>query len=73
VNPIGQKVIAKLVEQLGGVERASAELGITSSLLRLLAEGKVPVPDTLLLKAVSALEKTPDLSTKTPPQDPAST
>jgi hypothetical protein len=66
-------VMAKLVNQLGGVERASAELGITSSLVRLLAEGKVPVPDTLLLKAVSLLEETPDLSSRTPPQDPATT
>ena len=61
VNAIGQRVMAKLVDKRGGVERASAELGITASLLRLLAEGKVPVPDALLLKAVSLLDETPDV------------
>jgi hypothetical protein len=73
VNAIGQRVMAKLVDKLGGVERASTELGITASLLRLLAEGKVPVPDNLLLKAVSLLEETPELPSRTPPQDPATT
>ena len=58
MNAIGQRVIAKLIGELGGVDRAAAELGITAGLLRLLAEGKVPVPDTLLLKAVSLLEAT---------------
>jgi len=59
---IGQRVIAKVVNKLGGVDTAAATLGISASLLLCFLEGTRSVPDTLLLRAVDyVLDEFPEL------------
>jgi hypothetical protein len=55
MKKVGQKVLEQLVTKLGGPEQAARQLGVTSSLIQRFAEGQVPVPDSLMLKALDLL------------------
>jgi hypothetical protein len=57
---LGQEVLGRLVRKLGGPEAAAARLGISVTLLERFLKGALPVPDSILLKAVDdALEEPP--------------
>jgi DNA-binding transcriptional regulator YdaS (Cro superfamily) len=60
---IGQQVLEKVVQRLGGPQQAAARLGISPSLLDRFLEGTMAVPDAVLLKAV-------DLTLDSTPQEP---
>lgn len=49
---LGQEVLGRLVRKLGGPEAAAARLGISVTLLERFLKGALPVPDSILLKAV---------------------
>lgn len=52
IGSIGQRVMVRLVNKLGGVEKASQALGIPSTILLRFIEGRANVPDVVLLRAV---------------------
>jgi hypothetical protein len=54
IGSIGQRVLVKLINKLG-VEQTSRELGIRPGMLMRFIEGKSPVPDSVLLKAIDYL------------------
>ena len=57
---LGQEVLGRLVRKLGGPEAAAARLGISVTLLERFLKGALPVPDSILLKAVDdALDDPP--------------
>ena len=60
MGSIGQRVMVKVVNKLGGVRRAALELGISESILTRFIEGAMKVPDSVLLRAVDyVLEDVP--------------
>ena len=68
---LGQEVLGRLVRKLGGPEAAAARLGISVTLLERFLKGALPVPDSILLKAVDyAVDdpiSAPKRSAETPP------
>ncbi len=63
----GQSVIAKVVNKLGGIDAAAAQLAVSPSLLMRFVDGTLDVPDAILLKAVDyALEDLPQPPTAAP-------
>jgi hypothetical protein len=56
-NSVGQVVLQKVVEKLGGLEAAAAHLGFQASIVSRLLKGTVPVPDVILLRAVDVLDE----------------
>jgi hypothetical protein len=50
--PVGQAVLQKVVATLGGAAMAAECLGITPTLVSRFLDGKIPVPDGVLLRAV---------------------
>ena len=65
---LGQQLLERLVENLGGPHQAAARLGITDHLMRNLLSGVLPVSDSLLLKVVDLLEATPHVTSGAPPE-----
>jgi hypothetical protein len=49
---IGSRILAKVIQKLGGLEAAASHLQIHPALLRRFVEGHSPTPDHLLLRAV---------------------
>jgi len=68
VVTLGQQVLERLVEELGGPDQAAARLGITDTLVRHLLSGVLPVSDSLLLKIVDLLDATPQVTSGAPPE-----
>jgi hypothetical protein len=69
------QVLARVVEKLGGVEKAAVRLGISATLLDRILRGTIPLPDQLLLKAVDLLNdgvpvETPAVGKSPPPKGP---
>jgi hypothetical protein len=60
---VGQQILERVISKLGGEEAASLRLGLTRSLLQRMLDGKMPVPDSILLKAV-------DFALTTGPMEP---
>jgi hypothetical protein len=61
VMTLGQQVLERLVARLGGTDQAAKALGISDTLVQHLLSGRIPVPDSVLLKAVDCLsEPEPD-------------
>lgn len=58
----GQQVLDRVVAQLGSVEQAAIQLGVSPTLLQRLLKGQMPVPDQLLVKAMDLLESKPPKS-----------
>jgi plasmid maintenance system antidote protein VapI len=54
--PVGQAVLHKVVANLGSLYEAAVKLGIPPRTIRRFLEGKAPVPDTVLLRAVDVLD-----------------
>lgn len=52
IGSLGQRIMVKLVNKLGGVNAASRALGIGPGVIMQFIEGKRQVPDSILLKAV---------------------
>jgi hypothetical protein len=72
--PIGDQVLERLVEKLGGPAQAAVRLGITPTLMQHLLKGSMPVPDSLLLKAVDlVLDELPPTASLSPPKRPKAT
>jgi hypothetical protein len=70
IGSIGQRILVKVVNKLGGLEKASLELDIPSRILMRFIEGKVSVPDAILLRAMDhVLDET---SARVPPATPFS-
>jgi hypothetical protein len=65
---LGQQLLERLVEKLGGPDQAAARLGITDTLMRHLLSGALPVTDSILLKAVDALDAPPEFTSAVPPK-----
>ena len=65
VNPrsIGQRVLIKVVDKLGGLNEAALRWEIAPSLLHRFVTGTAEVPDLILLRAVDlVLEEVPVLT-----------
>ena len=66
--PIGQAVLQKVVDRLGGIGPASVRLGISASLIAKFLDGTIFVPDTVLLRAVDVvLDEQPSIPTGSQP------
>ena len=63
---LGQQLLKLLVAKLGGPDQAAVGLGITDTLMRHMLSGTLPVPDSVLLKAVDLVGSKQDLA---PPND----
>ena len=67
---VGQQVLAKAVEKLGGPDLAAARLGISATLIRRFLDGDLLLPDQILLKAVDlvfgAVEPVPAVLPESP-------
>ena len=50
--PVGQAVLLKVVATLGGARMAAECLDISPTLISRFLDGKIPVPDGVLLRAV---------------------
>jgi hypothetical protein len=50
--PVGQAVLLKVVATLGGTAMAAECLAISPTLISRFLDGKIPVPDGVLLRAV---------------------
>jgi hypothetical protein len=50
--PIGQAVLQKVVEKLGGLYAAAVQLGVSPRVISHYLDGTTRVPDALLLRAV---------------------
>jgi hypothetical protein len=72
MGTVGQEVLARLVARFGGPDQAAARLGITDTLMGHLLSGALPVPDSILLKAVDVfLEDMPPRPPRSqPPKGP---
>ena len=58
---LGQRLIVKVVNKLGGIDLAAARLEISPSLLMRFVEGTMSVPDAVLLRAVDhVLDELPE-------------
>lgn len=52
---VGRQLLSRAAAKLGGVEALSERLGIGHRILRHYIEGKEPVPDSVLLRAIDVL------------------
>lgn len=57
---VGQEMIARLVDKLGGVEKAARRLGIRPGLVQRFLDGSVQVPDQVMLKAIDVVNEAND-------------
>ena len=53
--PVGQAVLQKVVARLGGAAIAASSLGIPDRILVHFLEGKMAVPDGILLRALDVV------------------
>lgn len=57
---VGQEIIARLVNKLGGIDKAARRLGIRAGLVQRFLDGSVQVPDQVLLKALDFVNEADD-------------
>ena len=55
IIPVGQAVLQRLVAEVGSLYDAAMKLGIPQRAVQRFLEGKAPVPDSVLLRAVDVL------------------
>ena len=61
---LGQQVLKQVVDKFGGSYPAAERLGVTDTLVQHFVSGALPVPQSILLKAVDLLDTLPQ------PQEP---
>ena len=57
---ISRKILEKIVEKLGGLNTATSTLGIPTSVLAQYMDGRIAIPDQLLLQMVEVLSPPPE-------------
>jgi len=53
---LGQQVLKQVVDKFGGSYSVAERLGVTDTLVQHFVSGALPVPESILLKAVDLLE-----------------
>lgn len=66
---LGRAVLQKVVEKLGGIDPASARLGVSAALITRFLDGTILMPDTVLLRAVDVVlnDEEPSIPTDSKP------
>jgi len=62
---LGQQVLKQVVDKFGGSYPVAERLGVTDTLVQHFVSGALPVPESILLKAVDLLDTPPSK-----PQEP---
>ena len=52
---ISRKILEKIIEKLGGLNAAASKLGIPTSVLAQYMDGRIAIPDQLLMRMVEVL------------------
>lgn len=57
--PIGQAVLRRVVDKLGGIGAASVRMGVRAEVIAKYLDGTMLVPDVILLRAVDVVLEEP--------------
>lgn len=66
--PLGRAVLERVIDKLGGIDAASARLGVSAALIAKFLDGSILMPDAVLLRAVDlVLDEEPTIPTDSKP------